>query len=518
MIGNIIGNFKIIDFIEEGGMGKVYLARQLTIDREVAIKILDPSLSKNPQFKERFINEANALAKLNHTNIVSIYDFVEYEGNYCIIMEYVKGTTLDKIIENNNIDISFSVNIINQLLEGLSYAHKQSIVHRDIKPSNIIIDPDNRVKILDFGIAKMVLSNSNLTKTGTRMGSICYMSPEQILGKELDLKTDIYSAGITFYELLSGQLPYDINTESDYIVQNKIVNDSLPDIRTLNPAIPQNIADAINFSTRKNPDDRFIDCDEFKKFVSGVEITSKPENKITQTQRKQTQYINTTANTDKTVYIQPNNIDKESKYISVGKGLIFGAVFLILLIFSGVIYYFNSVGNNKNGTTDEHSYNSLNEETKNKSEDVYLAEAKSQLDKKKYNDALSTYQTFVKQYPNSEKAVFAYQQIAGIQIDALKKPKDGIATYTTLAEKFPDTKDAKQSLFMIAFIYDENLKDKAKAITAYKYFLAKYPKDSDTDGNDKMSESAATMLEVLESGKSIEEMIQQNIEKSGKTK
>ncbi|MBK7256049.1 MAG: serine/threonine protein kinase [Ignavibacteria bacterium] len=145
MIDKIIGNFKITTL--EEGMGKVYPG-QLTIDREVAIKILDPSLSKNPQFKERFINEANALAKLNHTNIVSIYDFVEYEGNYCIIMEYVKGTTLDKIIENNdNVDISLSINIINQLLDGLSYAHKQSIVHRDIKPSNVIIDSDKRVKI-----------------------------------------------------------------------------------------------------------------------------------------------------------------------------------------------------------------------------------------------------------------------------------------------------------------------------------------------------------------------------------
>jgi len=505
MIGNIIGNFKIIDFIEEGGMGKVYLARQLTIDREVAIKILDPSLSKNPQFKERFINEANALAKLNHTNIVSIYDFVEYEGNYCIIMEYVKGTTLDNIIENNNIDISFSVNIINQLLEGLSYAHKQSIVHRDIKPSNIIIDPDNRVKILDFGIAKMVLSNSNLTKTGTRMGSICYMSPEQILGKELDLKTDIYSAGITFYELLSGQLPYDINTESDYIVQNKIVNDSLPDIRTLNPAIPQNIADAINFSTRKNPDDRFNDCIEFKKFISGVEILSNPENKITQTQRNQTQYINTTPNKDKTVYIQPNNIVEKSNSKFRNNKLVVGVIFLVLLILSGTIYFINNEGNNII-------------DTRYKSEYAYLSDAKLQLDEKKFNEALATYQAFVNDYPKSEKIVFAYQQIAGIQIDVLKKPKDGIATYTTLAEKFPDTKDAKQSLFMIAFIYDENLKDKAKAIAAYKYFLAKYPKDSGTDGNDKMSESAATMLEVLESGKSIEEMIQQNIEKSGKTK
>ena len=313
MIDKIIGNFKITDFIEEGGMGKVYLARQLTIDREVAIKILDPSLSKNPQFKERFINEANALAKLNHTNIVSIYDFVEYEGNYCIIMEYVKGTTLDKIIENNNnVDISLSINIINQLLDGLSYAHKQSIVHRDIKPSNVIIDPDKRVKILDFGIAKMVLSNSNLTKTGTRMGSICYMSPEQILGKDLNLKTDIYSVGITFYELLSGQLPYDIKTESDYIVQNKIVNDALPDIRTLNPAVPRNIADAINISTRKNPDDRFIDCDEFKKYISEFDLLSNSINEVIHSPRNQIQNINSTLNNNNTVYIQPNNIVEKS--------------------------------------------------------------------------------------------------------------------------------------------------------------------------------------------------------------
>ena len=148
-----------------------------------------------------------------------------------------------------------------------------------------------------------------------------------------------------------------------------------------------------------------------------------------------------------------------------------------------------------------------------KTEDAYLADAKTNLDSKKYDEAIASYQEFLKNYPKSDKEVFAYQQIAGIQIDALKKPLDGIATYTTLAEKFPDTKDAKQSLFMIAFIYDENLKDKPKAITAYKNFLAKYPKD--TDANDKMSESASTMLEVLESGKSIEEMIQQNIEKSG---
>lgn len=512
MIDKIIGNFKITDFIEEGGMGKVYLARQLTIDREVAIKILDPSLSKNPQFKERFINEANALAKLNHTNIVSIYDFVEYEGNYCIIMEYVKGTTLDKIIENNNnVDISLSINIINQLLDGLSYAHKQSIVHRDIKPSNVIIDPDKRVKILDFGIAKMVLSNSNLTKTGTRMGSICYMSPEQILGKDLNLKTDIYSVGITFYELLSGQLPYDIKTESDYIVQNKIVNDALPDIRTLNPAVPRNIADAINISTRKNPDDRFIDCDEFKKYISEFDLLSNSINEVIHSPRNQIQNINSTLNNNNTVYIQPNNIVEKSNSKLVNNKIVIGVLFLVLLIVSGVFYFLNSVGNNNNETTDQHSYNSLNEETKNKSEDAYLAEAKTLLDEKKFNESLTTYRAFIKEYPKSDKAIFAYNQIAGIQIDKLKNPVEGIKTYVELSEKYPNTHEAKQSLFMVAFIYDETLKDKEKAIKSYQTFLKKYP--TDTDPNDKMSESAKTMLAVLQSGKSIEEMIQENIEK-----
>lgn len=148
-----------------------------------------------------------------------------------------------------------------------------------------------------------------------------------------------------------------------------------------------------------------------------------------------------------------------------------------------------------------------------KTEDQYLTEAKTQLDEKKYNEAITSYQEFLKHYPKSDKAIFAYNQIAGIQIDGLKNPQAGIKTYSELAEKFPGTKDAKQSLFMVAFIYDEQLKDKDNAIKAYQAFLAKYPKD--TDANDKMSESATTMLEVLQSGRSIEEIIQENINKMG---
>jgi tetratricopeptide (TPR) repeat protein len=148
-----------------------------------------------------------------------------------------------------------------------------------------------------------------------------------------------------------------------------------------------------------------------------------------------------------------------------------------------------------------------------KTEDQYMTDAKAKMDEKKYDEAIVEYREFIKEYPKSDKAVFAYNQIAGIQIENLKNPQEGIKTYNELAEKYPNTKEAKQALFMVAFMYDETLKDKDNAVKAYKVFLEKYP--TDTDPNDKMSESATTMLEVLQSGKSIEEIIQQKIENMG---
>ncbi len=148
-----------------------------------------------------------------------------------------------------------------------------------------------------------------------------------------------------------------------------------------------------------------------------------------------------------------------------------------------------------------------------KTETQYLDDAKTKLDEKKYAEAITEYKEFIKNYPKSDQAIFAYNQIAGIQIENLKNPQEGINTYKELAEKYPSTKDAKQALFMVAFMYDETLKDKDNAIKSYQAFLEKYP--TDTDANDKMSESARTMLDVLQSGKSIEEIIQQNIDKMG---
>lgn len=154
-------------------------------------------------------------------------------------------------------------------------------------------------------------------------------------------------------------------------------------------------------------------------------------------------------------------------------------------------------------------------QTSKKAEDQYLNDAKAKLDEKKFDEAITEYREFLKNYPQSDKAVFAYNQIAGIQIDNMKNPQEGIKTYKEMADKFPGTKDGKQAMFMVAFMYDETLKDKDNAIASYKAFLEKYPTDSDP--NDKMSESAKTMLEVLQSGKSIEEIIQQNINKMGDT-
>ena len=354
MLGKTVSNYIIQSVIGSGGMGKVYLAKQFTIDREVAIKILDPSLSGNPQFRERFINEANALAKLSHPNIVSIYDFIEFEGNYCIVMEYVNGITLDAMIDKNGkIDMPFATDIICQVLDGLSYAHKKSIVHRDIKPSNIIVDNDNRVKILDFGIAKIVLSNSNLTRTGMRMGSISYMSPEQILGKELDLKTDIYSAGVTFYEILSGKLPYDTNTDSDFIVQNKIVNEILPDIRSCNSSVTQNVAEAIYIATQKNPADRFESCEEFKACVSGdknYSNISKIQFESIRSERNKTQYINT-GSSDRTVFLPNQNDIKKSTFKISNKGIVIGIILIAFMSLAGAFYFLNQDGNGKKDTT-----------------------------------------------------------------------------------------------------------------------------------------------------------------------
>jgi len=319
MIDKTINNYRIISKIGEGGMGIVYLAEHLTIKRKAAIKELNPLLSQNEQIKKRFVNEAVALSQLNHQTIIALYDFISQNDRLYLIMEYAKGLTLSQIIVKNGMISEVSaVNILKEILNGFNYAHFKGIIHRDIKPSNIIVDSSVSPKILDFGIAKIIDNNLKISKTGMKVGSVLYMSPEQILGKEVDFRTDIYSLGVTLFEMLSGKFPFDVNTGSEYEIKSKIVNGNFKLIKSINPLISERIQNSIIIATDKNPENRFRSCIEFKNYIDG---SFKGKNII---QRK----------TDKTTAIDGTSsvfISGKKKYISL--------LYLILIIFIIVLMF-----------------------------------------------------------------------------------------------------------------------------------------------------------------------------------
>jgi predicted Ser/Thr protein kinase len=202
---------EIIKLLGRGGIGAVYMAKQNDLDRLVAIKVLPPHSSEDPQFAERFSREAKALAMLNHPHIVAIHDFGETDGMFYIVMEYVDGSDLRNAIKSGNITAPKALHLVPQICDALQYAHAKGLVHRDIKPENILLDSSGLVKVADFGLARLLGSEtSELTLTATEhvMGTLKYMAPEQIEGAhDVDHRADIYSLGVVFYEMLTGELP-----------------------------------------------------------------------------------------------------------------------------------------------------------------------------------------------------------------------------------------------------------------------------------------------------------------------
>lgn len=261
-----IRDYKIIKKIGEGGMGTVYLAEDVMLEREVAIKVLNPVLTKDSHFTERFRHEAKVQASLIHSNIVTLYNYFFEEDNYCMVMEYVEGVTLKQLITSTGpLPEQKIIWVLNQILEAVGFAHKKGIIHRDIKPSNILLTGDNTVKILDFGIAK-ILQDKGLTKTGTKMGTIYYMSPEQIKAvKDIDNRTDIYSIGVTLYEMLSGRIPFNVDTDSDFEIMNEIVTGEIKDPREFYPHISEWLVDVLFASVEKDRAKRIQNVDEFTK-------------------------------------------------------------------------------------------------------------------------------------------------------------------------------------------------------------------------------------------------------------
>jgi predicted Ser/Thr protein kinase len=211
VLDRMFPNLEIQALIGSGGMGAVYRARQPELDRTVAVKILPQASQDAEVYEQRFIREARALAKLNHPNIITVFDFGQVQGLYYFVMEYVDGVTLRDAISGGKLTAKDALAIVSQLCDSLQFAHEEGIVHRDIKPENILIDQRGRVKVADFGLAKLVAQDAageNLTGTQQVMGTMRYMAPEQMSGtKHVDHRADIYSLGVVFYELLTGELP-----------------------------------------------------------------------------------------------------------------------------------------------------------------------------------------------------------------------------------------------------------------------------------------------------------------------
>jgi serine/threonine-protein kinase len=255
------GRYRIEGELGRGGMGIVYKAQDTVLDRPVAFKVLPDALKDNPEALKNFLREAKSAAKLNHPNIVTVYDAGEQDGRYYIAMEYVDGTTLKEIVRRRGvISPTGTLHVLIQMCEALAFAHDQKVVHRDIKTANTMWTRDKKAKIMDFGLAKVIEEVRNHTTLVS--GTPYYMSPEQTLGKNVDHRTDIYSLGVTIFELATGSLPF-----REGNVPYHHVHTPPPDPREVNPKLPPLLAEIISSCLKKNPDERYQNAGEIVTYV-----------------------------------------------------------------------------------------------------------------------------------------------------------------------------------------------------------------------------------------------------------
>jgi hypothetical protein len=257
-----IGRYRILDRVGRGGMGVLYRGVDPVLDREVAIKVMLVDFSNDTeQMRPRFYREAQAAARLQHSNIVTIFEFAEDDNTPYIVMEFLKGTPLDsRMASPIPLTLDDKLNIVAQLCSALNYAHAQGVVHRDIKPANLFLLPDGAVKLLDFGVAK--LTSSTLTKQGDVIGSVSYMSPEQLSGSEsTDGRSDIFSAGVVLYELLTGRKPFKGDSPTSTIVQ--ILRQEPPPLDEVVPGLPPQLSAVLSKALAKGPADRYASAGDF---------------------------------------------------------------------------------------------------------------------------------------------------------------------------------------------------------------------------------------------------------------
>jgi serine/threonine protein kinase/tetratricopeptide (TPR) repeat protein len=289
MVGKTILHYKVLEELGEGGMGQVYLAEDAKLDRKVALKFLPSHLTVDKEARERFEREAKAAAALNHPNIITIYEISEFEDSTTagrqtfIAMEYVDGISLREKITDSPLPNEDIIDITTQICQGLSKAHQAGIVHRDIKPENILIDTDGRVKILDFGIAKLK-GAGKLTKETSTLGTVNYMSPEQARGEDVDFRTDIWSLGVVLYEMITGQLPF--KGEYEQAVIYSIINEEPENLEKVRPNIPKTIPNILAKMLNKNVGQRFQNVDELLIDLKTIQKNEIAESSLSVVKRK----------------------------------------------------------------------------------------------------------------------------------------------------------------------------------------------------------------------------------------
>jgi len=259
-IGQVVGDYEVIAVIGAGGMGSVYKVRNVLSDRLDAMKVLLPDLRGSADLADRFLNEIKVLASLQHPHIASLYTALRVNNQLLMVMEFVDGVNLDERLRSGVLHFRQSVSFVHQALSALGYAHGRGVIHRDIKPANIAINRQEQVKLLDFGIARGA-ADRHLTRTGIVLGSLYYMSPEQVTGETADPRSDLYSVGITLYRAITGKKP--IDGDSEYAVMRAQVAQVPIPPREVNSEVPEGLSQAVMRSLAKSREERFQSAEQF---------------------------------------------------------------------------------------------------------------------------------------------------------------------------------------------------------------------------------------------------------------
>jgi serine/threonine-protein kinase len=266
-VGQRIGDYEVLSLLGSGGMGRVYKVRSIISNREEAMKVLLPDFAAEADLSARFMAEIRTLAGLDHPNIAQLRTAFQWQNEFVMIMEFVEGTTLETLASTSKVPLDQTLEYSMQVLSALSYAHSRGVIHRDMKPANIMVTSHGLVKLMDFGIAKSS-EEKNLTRPGTTMGSVYYISPEQVRGGTVDARSDIYSFGVTIYEMLTGQKPF--QAETSYSVLYSQLNETPTQPMLVNPEVPAALNDIVLHAMEKNPEARFQTAEEFRNALKAV--------------------------------------------------------------------------------------------------------------------------------------------------------------------------------------------------------------------------------------------------------